>query len=35
MEHQSYHTVTLTDDVILNPVSFENNDVHSPKKQDR
>ena len=24
MEHQSCHTVTFTDDVILNPMSFEN-----------
>ena len=23
MEHQSCHTVTLTDDIIQNPMSFE------------
>ena len=32
LEHQSCHTATLTDDVILNPMSFENN-VHSPKNK--
>ena len=35
MEHQSCYTVTLSDDVILNPMLFENNNVHSPKKHDR
>ena len=30
MEHHSCHTVTLTNDVILNPI--ENDNVHSPKK---
>ena len=34
MEHQSSHTVTLTDDVTQNPMSFKNNNVHSPKKQE-
>ena len=29
---QSCHTVTLTDDVIQNPKSFKNNNIHSPKK---
>ena len=32
MEHQSCHTVTLTDDVIQNPMSLENNNVLSAKK---
>ena len=32
MENQSCHTVFLTDDVIQNPLPFENNNVHSPKK---
>ena len=35
MEHQSSHTVTLTDDVTLNPISFKGNSFHGPKKQDR
>ena len=35
MEHHCCHTVTLTDDVIQNPMSFENNNVHIPKKQER
>ena len=31
---QSCHTVTLTNDVIQkNPMSFENNNIHSPKKK--
>ena len=30
---QSCHTVTLTDDVIQNPMSFENSNIHSPKKK--
>ena len=29
MEHQSCHTVPLTDDVIQNPMSFENNNAMS------
>ena len=33
MEDQSCHTVTLTDDVIQNPMLFENNNVDSLKKQ--
>ena len=28
---QSCHTGTLTDDVIQIPMSFENNNIHSPK----
>ena len=30
--HQSCHTVTLSDDVIQNLMSFQNNNVHSPNK---
>ena len=30
---QRCHTVTLTDDVMTNPMSFENNNIHSPKKK--
>ena len=32
MEDQRCHTVTLTDDVIQNPMLFENNNVHGLKK---
>ena len=28
-----YHTITLTDDAIKNPMSFENNNIQSPKKK--
>ena len=30
---QTCHTVTLTDDVMQNPMSLENNSIHSPKKK--
>ena len=30
--HQSCHTVTLSDDVKENLMSFKNNNVHSPNK---